>query len=233
MNEALKMRLTWQKRCKRTIYSILISRLFLKSSKARVARLSAEFVFKTNDEYPEAHLYHSREKLWKSFGKLLDNKQWTGFEFGVASGDATKIFLRLPYINNCLQWNGFDSFFGLPSEWGDLPKGAFSTNGEPPKVSSDLVSWQIGMIEETCEKIRSLNFLDKNFIIIFDFDLYTATKKAWDVIADYLKPGDIIYFDEAYEFDEGKIIHEILQSKRFELEVIGYTTMAIAFRVRS
>ena len=232
MNKSLKLRLTLQKKIKRIAFSMLINSLFLKSKKARVTRLSAEFVFKVNDAHPSAKLFHSREKLWRSFGNLLNSKQWIGFEFGVASGDATKIFLKMPYIDNCLQWNGFDSFFGLPSEWGDLPKGAFSTDGEPPQISSNLVSWQIGLIEETCEKIRGLNFLDKNFVIVFDFDLYSATKIAWDVIADYLKPGDIIYFDEAYEFDEEKIIDEILESKRFELEVIGYTTMGIAFMVR-
>jgi len=233
MNKSLKLRLTLQKRIKRVAFSMLIDQLFLRSRKSRVTRLSVEFVLKVHTAHPNAKLFHSREKLWRSFGNLLDAKQWIGFEFGVASGDATKIFLKMPYIDNCLQWNGFDSFFGLPSEWGDLPKGAFSTDGEPPQISSKLVTWQIGLIEETCEKIPSLNFLEKNFVIIFDFDLYSATKKAWDVIADHLKPGDIIYFDEAYEYDEEKIIDEILESKRFDLEVIGYTTMGIAFIVRS
>lgn len=233
MNNNLEMRLTWQKRIKRIAFSILISHLFLKGKKARITRLSAEFVFKINSDYPGAQLFHSREKLWKSFGQQLGTKQWIGFEFGVASGDATKIFLKMPYIKNCLQWNGFDTFFGLPSEWGDLPKGAFSTNGTPPQIASDLVNWQIGRIEQTSEKIRELRFLDKNFVIIFDFDLYSATKAAWDVIADSLKPGDIIYFDEAYESDEEQIINEIIESKRFALRVLGYTTMGIAFEVKS
>ena len=232
MNKKMTMRLTWQKRVKRFLFSILVSRLFLRGSRSRVTRLSAQFVFRMNTNYPTANLFHSREKLWRSFGDQLGNNEWAGFEFGVASGDSTKIFLKMPYIKNCVEWNGFDTFFGLPNEWGDLPKGAFSTNGVPPKIKSDLIQWHVGRIESTCEEIPKLQNLDKNFIILFDFDLYSATKAAWDVIVNYLKPGDIIYFDEAYESDENQMIEEILEKQDFPLEVVGYTTMGIAFRVR-
>jgi hypothetical protein len=233
MSPNVEMRLTFQKRVKRIVFSILISRLFLSSNKARITRLSTEFVFKISSEYPDAKLFHTREKLWKSFGQYLNESRWIGFEFGVASGAATKTFLKMPYIKTCLQWNGFDTFFGLPTEWGDLPKGAFSTNGKPPRIANSLVCWHIGYIEQTKDKIRDLSHLDKNFIVIFDFDLYSATKAAWDVIEVYLKPGDIIYFDEAYESDEAQIINEINASKRISLNVLGYTTMGIAFQVQA
>lgn len=233
MKQNVEKRLTLQKRIRRVAFSVLISRLFLSGKKARITRLSTEFVFRINSEYPEAELFHSREKLWKSFGVHLKAKEWVGFEFGVASGAATKKFLRMPYSRNCLQWNGFDTFFGLPTEWGDLPKGAFSTDGMPPRIASGLISWHIGYIEQTCKKIKEMSFLDRNFVVIFDFDLYSATRAAWDVIEDYLKSGDIIYFDEAYESDEAQIINEIIASKKFSLKVIGYTTMGIAFEVQN
>jgi hypothetical protein len=231
MNKKMTMRLTWQKRVKRFLFSMLVSRLFLRGSRSRVTRLSAEFVFRIKANYPTANLFHSREKLWRSFDHHLGNNEWVGFEFGVASGDSTRIFLRMPYFKNCAGWNGFDTFFGLPKEWGDLPKGAFSTNGIPPQIKNELIQWHVGRIESTCKEISKLKNLDKNFLILFDFDLYSATKAAWDVIANYLKPGDIIYFDEAYEADENQMIEEILAKGDFSLEVIGYTTMGIAFRV--
>ena len=228
----MAMRLTWKKRIKRVLFSMLVSRLFLNGKRSRVTRLSAEFVFKMHDLHPTAPLFHSRESLWRSFGSHLGATKWLGFEFGVASGDSTKIFLKMPYVNNCVGWNGFDTFFGLPAEWGDLPKGAFSTNGVPPKINNELIQWHVGRIESTCEDIKKLSNLDKNFIIVFDFDLYSATKAAWDVIVKYLKPGDIIYFDEAYEADENHIIEEILEKQDVLLEVIGYTTMGVAFKIK-
>ena len=153
-----------------------------------------------------------------------------GFEFGVASGDATKTFLKMPYINNCLQWNGFDTFHGLPTAWGDLPEGAFSTNGKPPEINNPIIMWHIGLIEDTCLQINSFDYLDKNFVVIFDFDLYSATKSAWDEISRFLKPGDIIYFDEAYEADEERMINEIHLSN-LKLKILGYTAMGIAYKI--
>ena len=75
-----------------------------------------------------------------------------------------------------------------------------------------------------------MNFLDKKFIVVFDFDLYSATKAAWDTISKFLKVGDIIYFDEAYEADEARIINEIIETN-IKLEILGYTTMGIAYKV--
>ena len=230
MSDKMEMRLTWDKRLKRVVFSRLIERLFLQGSKSRVTRLSAQFVFSTFENQPKAKLFHSREHLWKSFGQTLGESEWIGFEFGVASGDATRTFMKMPYAVNCLQWNGFDTFLGLPDAWGDLPKGAFSTGGHPPLIKNPIVKWHVGLIQETCIKINSLNFLDKKFIVVFDFDLYSASKPAWDVISKFLKAGDVIYFDEAYEADEAKLINEILETD-LNLEVLGYTTMGIAYKV--
>ena len=230
MSDKMEMRLTRGKRLKRIIFSHILERLFLKGTKSRVTRLSAKFVFATYEKHPDARLFHSREYLWKSFGSTLGDSEWVGFEFGVASGDATRTFMKMPYAANCLQWNGFDTFLGLPDEWGDLPRGAFSTGGNPPLIQNMNVKWHIGLIQETCAGINSLNFLDKKFVIVFDFDLYSATKAAWDVISKFLKVGDIIYFDEAYESDEARMISEIIETD-LKLEILGYTTMGIAYKV--
>jgi hypothetical protein len=229
--EKLELRLTLRKRLRRILFSLFIQKIFLSGSKARITRLSAQFVFTTHEAFPAAKFFHSREKLWNSFTGIVGDNPWIGFEFGVASGDATKTFLKMPYALNCLQWNGFDTFFGLPNAWGDLPAGAFSTNGVPPKIENQIVNWHVGLIEKTCTNIQSLNLLDHRFIVIFDFDLYSATKSAWTAIEPYLKSGDILYFDEAYESDESQIIDEIFASNKHDLGVLGYTTMGIAFAI--
>jgi len=227
VSDKMEMHLTWGKRLKRIVFSRLMEKLFLQGTKSRVTRLSAKFIFSTYENFPDAKLFHSREHLWKSFGDTLGDSEWVGFEFGVASGDATKTFMRMPYSKNCLQWNGFDTFYGLPVAWGDLPQGAFSTNGKTPKVKNEIVNWHVGLIEDIIPKLKNL---DKNFIIIFDFDLYSATKIAWDEISKYLKHGDIIYFDEAYEADEERVINEI-QNANLQLKILGFTAMGIAFQV--
>lgn len=228
----MAMRLTLSKRLRRILFSQLLELIFLNSSKARVTQLSAEFVFRMGKEHPDAQFFHSREKLWKSFSTQLQNQKWVGFEFGVASGDATKTFLKLPFASSCLQWHGFDTFYGLPSAWGDLPSGAFSTDGKVPNITSNKLNWHVGLIEETCKDIHTMENLGERFIVIFDFDLYAPTKSAWDEISCHLKSGDILYFDEAYESDEKQIIDEIIQSNEFSFNVLGYTTMGIAFQLK-
>jgi hypothetical protein len=182
----MEMRLTRGKRLKRIIFSRLVEKLFLQGTKSRVTRLSAKFIFSTYEKYPDARLFHSREQLWKSFGSTLGNSEWVGFEFGVASGDATRTFMKMPYAAKCVQWNGFDTFLGLPDAWGDLPRGAFSTGGNPPLIQNANIKWHIGLIQETCAGINALSFLDKKFIVLFDFDLYSATNPElkWKIFKD-------------------------------------------------
>lgn len=230
MTSKMTMRMSWLKRMKRIVFTIFLKELFLGGRKSRVTRLSAKFVFKIFESNPEAKLYLSRERLWETFQYHIQDSEWVGFEFGVASGDATKTFLKMPFFKNCMQWNGFDTFRGLPEPWGDLPQGAFSTNGKPPEINNPIVIWHIGLIEDTCLQISSLDYLDRNFVVIFDFDLYSATKSAWDQIYRFLKSGDIIYFDEAYEAEEERIINEIHLSN-LQLEILGYTVMGIAYKI--
>jgi hypothetical protein len=182
-------------------------------------------------KYPEAKFFYTREALWRSFAPQLDGYSWKGFEFGVASGDSTKKLLKMSYSKSCESWHGFDTFTGLPKAWGDLPLGAFSTGGEPPKIKDKRIKWHKGLIEETYMAISEVNTSKSRLLVIFDFDLYDATKIAWDEIAKSLKTGDILYFDEAYEFDEAKLIAEIYESQIFDFRVLGYTSMGIAFCV--
>lgn len=44
--------------------------------------------------------------------------------------------------------------------------------------------------------------------------------------------GDLIYFDEAFDLDERQVIKQNVL-KEFEVEVVGFTHTAIAFKLRS
>lgn len=60
--------------------------------------------------------------------------------------------------------------------------------------------------------------------------MYEPTKFAWSYLLPYLHPGDLVYFDEAHDCDERRVITENVQ-KHFELETIGFTHTAIAFKL--
>jgi hypothetical protein len=225
------LRLTKLKQAKRYFYSFFVDIVFLRNKRSRVTQLSAKFVFDMKRSYPEAKFFYTREGLWRSFAPQLEGTSWRGLEFGVASGDSTKKLLKMSYSKTCESWHGFDTFTGLPKAWGDLPRGAFSTGGEPPRINDKRITWHKGRIEKTYKSISEVCATKSPLLVIFDFDLYDASKIAWDELANSLKSGDIVYFDEAYEFDEARLISEIIDSQYFEFRVLGYTSMGIAFCV--
>lgn len=226
------MRLTWRKRLRRSIFSILLDKLVVQNSKGKTIADSIRFVLDQASVSPKIPFFHSREKLWVEVAKDHLNGEWVGIEFGVASGDSTKTIAKLPQFRFCTAWHGFDTFLGLPSPWGDLPEGAFSTGGVPPKIDDDRYSWHVGDIADTISDLDNYDLENKRKFVLFDFDLYQPTRIAWDKLMSFLQSGDIVYFDEAYETDESRLIKEIHQADGILLVPIGFTIMASCFLVR-
>jgi hypothetical protein len=65
---------------------------------------------------------------------------------------------------------------------------------------------------------------------IFDLDLYGPSRFVWDVLQSKLKDGDVLYFDEAFDSDERRIINEEIVNRMFI--IIGYTPYALAVKVK-
>lgn len=181
-----------------------------------------------------APFFPSREKLWQKI--ILDSSCATslqGYEFGVAYGYLTSWWLkRCPAIT---AWNGFDTFTGLPDAWLHFEQGAFDAKGNPPEIDDERVRWVIGKVEETFSP-ATLSESDQlhddscNRIFFFDMDLYRPTRHALDIILPHLKAGDILYFDEAGDLDERRVLIESYDILRETTCLIGYTPMAMALR---
>lgn len=230
--DSLRMRLTWRKKFRRSIFSILLDKLIVQNSKSRTIADSIRFVLDQSVTDPKIPFFHSREKLWAGVAKDHFTEEWVGIEFGVASGDSTKSIAKLPQFRLCSAWHGFDTFLGLPNAWGDLPEGAFSTGGVPPRIDDGRYSWHIGDIADTINDLDDYDLERKKKFVLFDFDLYEPSRIAWEKLFDFLQSGDIVYFDEAYETDESRLIKEIRQSDGTLLTPIGFTIMASCFLVQ-
>ncbi|UUY04102.1 hypothetical protein LRS13_00815 [Svornostia abyssi] len=67
-------------------------------------------------------------------------------------------------------------------------------------------------------------------LILFDLDLYEPTLVAWNVLGPLLKPGDVLYFDEAIDDDERRILNEeLLPSGKFEY--VGASSLGLGLVV--
>lgn len=152
-------------------------------------------------------------------------------EFGVFRGDT---------INHLAQMTqktvfGFDSFEGLPEDWGHgLSKGHFALK-ELPKVRSNVALMK-GWFHETIPPFLEHQKGMIGFIHV-DCDLYSSTKVVLERLKSRFAPGAVIVFDEyfnypAWEQGEYKAFQEFLGETGHAVEFIGYNCKGHQVAVR-
>ncbi len=178
-----------------------------------------------------------RESIWTETIKDLSGSKNSGsllvLEFGVAWGYATNYFLsRLPIEMN-FDWFAFDRFTGLPRQWRDHEAGAFDANGLAPEISDTRVKFEVGNLEQTLILDKHiLPYKSNRKLILFDLDLFEPSLFAWKLIEPYLLAGDILYFDEAFDQDERKLLIDYVnKSSLVKFELLGFSHLALCIRV--
>jgi len=165
-----------------------------------------------NDFYRPVRNYDDRLKSFDAItaNYKLDETPVSYLEFGVASGSSFKW-----WVNTCKnpasRFYGFDTFEGLPEDWGLFSKG--DMHSPIPEVNDSRASFYKGIFQDTMN-----GFLDENGaairntrkLIHMDADLFTATLFALSQLYPYLQKGDIIMFDEFNVYD-----HEFMAYRLF------------------
>lgn len=142
-------------------------------------------------------------------------------EFGVASGQSFRWFLA-QNANPKSCFYGFDTFTGLPEDFGVYKKGTFNNNTEAPQIDDKRVIFYQGLFQQTLPGFLKVLNNDKRNIIMMDADLYSATLYTLTSLAPFLKTGDIIFFDEfAVPTHEFKAFHDFVQSYHTNLKLIA------------
>lgn len=186
-----------------------------------------------NDFYSKQWDYQKRYDLYAHIfeNESLSN-EITYLEFGVAQGFSFKWWVEHnQHIQS--QFHGFDTFEGLPEQWGDFEKGAMSTQSAVPNIQDPRVQFHKGLFQETVPKFLS-SFEKKGKLIIHcDADLYSSTVYVLTQFEKYLTAGDIILFDEflvpQHEF---LAFIDVTRSYYLELEIIAAANnyFFVAFR---
>jgi len=166
----------------------------------------------------------------------LDKVTVTGLllEMGVKSGGSIRKLAAM--TTNIV--HGFDSFEGLPEDWGGTPmrKGKFSTNGRIPKVPANVrlhPGWFADSLPQFIER--------HNGPIAFmhvDCDLYSSTKTVLDSLTDKIVVGTVIVFDEYFNYPnwqqhEFLAFQEFVKTRGIKYEYLGFTAQAgsVALRI--
>ena len=149
-----------------------------------------------SDFYTSKHNYAKRLEL---FEHVISTEKLDGaidyLEFGVSKGVSFRWWLeRIQHQEACFY--GFDTFSGLPEDWGPFKAGDMDNGNEPPEIEGDRHTFYQGLFQQTLIPFLAEYKSTKRKVIHMDADIYSATLYVLTLITPYLKPGDIIFFDE-------------------------------------
>jgi hypothetical protein len=166
-----------------------------------------------NDWYQRKWDYNRRENLYaavieqESVGSLAIDY----FEFGVAGGYSFKWWLE--HNNNPdSRFYGFDTFEGLPEDFGPFAKGTMAAALDSLNITDPRARFYKGLFQDTLVPFLEQYKNGNRKLIHMDADIFSATIFTLSQVYKYLKDGDIILFDEfavpTHEFMAFKIFTE-------------------------
>jgi hypothetical protein len=174
-----------------------------------------------DDFYLKHHNHNNRYDLYDHIVKSEDLNKIYYIEFGVAQGSSFKW-----WVNNITDKNskfvGFDTFTGLPEDWGYFKRGAMSAKDSFPDINDKRCKFVKGIFQETLPYF--LKEFDTNFrkVINLDADLYSSTLFALTMMGQHLRKGDILIFDEFnVPLHEFRAFTDFINSYYVKTKVIG------------
>ncbi len=187
-----------------------------------------------NDFYQETWDYERRYILYDSIGKSdnLFQSPVDYFEFGVAGGKSFKWWLE-KNRDSASRFFGFDTFEGLPEKWGDFEKGSMAHALDSLDIQDPRASFHKGLFQESLVPFLETYDNRNKKLVHLDADLFSSTIFTLSQLYRFLKPGDILLFDEfavpQHEFLAFKIFTE---SFYVNYDVIGAANNYLFVAVR-
>jgi O-methyltransferase len=176
-----------------------------------------------NDFYQGSWDYSRRYNLYEALIKQeqLDTTAIDYFEFGVCGGHSFKWWLE-KNTNGDSKFYGFDTFEGLPENWGAFKKGSMAVGLESLNINDVRATFYKGLFQDTLIPFLENYKSGKRKLIHMDADLFSATIFALSQLYRVLNDGDIIFFDEfAVPLHEFKAFKIFTESFYIDYEVIG------------
>ena len=121
----------------------------------------------------------------------LDREAIDYLEFGTAGGTSLRWWLERNR-NPESRFESFDTFTGLPEDWGGVRAGTFSQQGRPPEVNDARCSFHVGLFSQTLPSYLARARLGRRIVVHVDPDLYSSTLYLLTMLAPYLDEGDIL-----------------------------------------
>jgi hypothetical protein len=176
-----------------------------------------------NDWYKSSWDYTRRINLYEAVSK---QEQLSGgpidyFEFGVCGGNSFSWWLDHNKHAHS-RFFGFDTFEGLPENFGPFGKGSMAVALESLNINDPRATFYKGLFQDTLVPFLEQYKSSTRKLIHMDADIFSATIFSLSQLYRVLNDGDILLFDEfavpKHEFMAFKIFTESFYVK---YEVIG------------
>lgn len=141
-----------------------------------------------------------RQELHALVSEHLGSGPLDYLEFGVWWGVSLRLWTRLNSHPDS-RFFGFDTFEGLPEDWGNVRKGSFSTSRELPSLEDRRVRLIAGLFQETLYPFLADYRRSDRAVFHIDCDLYSSTLFCLAAIDRYLRPGDVLIFDDFFSLN--------------------------------
>lgn len=180
-------------------------------------------------QYPQiAHVpvLPTRRDLWdyaiENF--LRPDLALTYLEFGVWQGESIKHFAARNR-NERSRFYGFDSFEGLPEDWGPMSKGTFDQRGAIPQTTDSRIKFIKGWFQDSWDSSYPIirESLGGTLAVHYDADLYSSTLFALTKV-DVLKRAYVAIFDE-FTGHETRALYNYCQAYGAKVDFLAKTAL--------
>ncbi len=213
----------WGERLVRRFYYKYFARNLLYSLQLRAREQSADYVER---HMADAILFEERDDL---LTYCLEQAPAEGLvlEFGVEKGGSIRALAAATLRDQRTSGetrpiHGFDSFEGLPEDWAGTAekRGKFSLGGRMPAVPANVMLHK-GWFDQVLPGFLAANAGPVAFVHV-DCDIYSSTRTVLWGLADRLRPGTVLLFDEYFNYPNWRR-HEFRAFQEFVQEfTVGY-----------
>jgi len=175
-------------------------------------------------------IFGSQTEMFVYLNKeILSNRAVHYLEFGVYQGESIKFFAQTNTHPDS-RFVGFDTFTGLPEDWGvrmfqTVSRTTFDTRGAVPQTDDRRISFVKGLFQESLPSFRADLKPVGPLVIHNDSDLYSSTLYVLTCLNDILVAGTIVIFDEfTCALHEYRALEDFCSAYMRKYEVIAATT---------
>ena len=151
-----------------------------------------------------------REDVWRAALEAIGaDRKILFLEFGVFEGESFRYFSKaLTHPGSRLV--GFDSFEGLPEDWGHRAMGSYSAGGKIPDIQDERASFAVGWFQDTLPPMVFDAAQFDAVLVHLDADLYSSTLFVLTEIWRRF-PKVYVIFDE-FVGDEARALYNFTQA---------------------